>query len=143
MVAGRSTRSHCPLSLLCLLSWPEITWSLAACREISPCHSHVMQVAPRAHLPHVHKFSSVRLLLSPSSISLYSLCVCVCKLLLYYDCAYAFAALSLLWLCLGAQEQPTLLVLLLLFLMLSLWRRCASWASLRMDLGAYVTRPKQ
>lgn len=84
MVAGRSTRCHCPLSLLCLLSWPEITWSLAACREISPCHSHVMQVAPRAHLAHVHKFSSAAdsplPLLSPSTPSVCACANCCCTM---------------------------------------------------------------
>lgn len=84
MVAGRSTRCHCPLSLLCLLSWPEITWSLAACREISPCHSHVMQVAPRAHLPHVHKFSSAAdsplPLPSPSTPSVCACANCCCTM---------------------------------------------------------------
>lgn len=118
-MAGRST----PFATV-PFRWPEITWSLAACREISPCHSHVMQVAPQAHLPHVHKFSSAPPLPPPLPSLLFplsspSLCACV-------NCCCTMTAptpllsLSLLWRCLAAQEQPRLLLLLLLFPMLSL-----------------------
>lgn len=137
-MAGRSTPfASAPFR------WPEITWSLAACREISPCHSHVMQVAPQAHLPHVHKFSSAPPL-PPPLPSLLSLSVCVCKLLLYYDCAYAIAvsvsALALLG-CTRAATAPASAPAVPYAV--AGCAGLASWASLCMDLGAYVTRPKQ